>query len=74
MINIYSDDVEEKIPKDCIISLGHIFKRVSEGKLNPYNIYGKCYNFDDYDLNDTVSITDRRRLSEVNYQPKGFTV
>jgi hypothetical protein len=47
MINIYSQDAEDKIPKDCVDSLVHIFKRVSEGKLNPYNIYGKCYNFDD---------------------------
>ena len=49
---------------------------MTEGKLNPYNIYGKCYNFDDSDLNDTLSTseTSRRRLGEASFSPRGFTV
>jgi len=46
---------------------------LSEGKLNPYNIYGKCYNFDDSDLNDTLS-SNERRLGQANYSPRGLTI
>ena len=76
MIHIYDSDAETKMPKECIAALIQIFNRLADGKLNPYNIYGKCYNFDDNDLNETVSETEstKRRLEEVLYSPRGFTV
>lgn len=68
MLKIYDDDAAQALPKDCINALNQIFKRVDEGRVNPYNIYGKCYNFDDKDLNST------RMLESAEYSPKGFSV
>ena len=61
------------LPKGCLDALIKIFNRISDGKLNAYNIYGKCYNFDDSDLNDTLSATSRR-LGDSLSGPRGFTV
>ena len=76
MIHIYDSDAETKMPKECIAALIQIFNRLGDGKLNPYNIYGKCYNFDDNDLNETVSenASAKRKLEEARYSPRGFSV
>jgi serine carboxypeptidase-like clade 2 len=47
MTKIFDDEQAKTLPKDCLDSLISIFNRIADGKLNAYDIYGKCYNFDD---------------------------
>ena len=37
--------------QECAFALETAYNYLSLAKVNPYNIYGKCYDFDDNDLN-----------------------
>jgi hypothetical protein len=55
MKQIYNDD--NNLSKECVLAVMDIYNYLTLAKVNPYNIYGKCYDFDDNDLNETLSLS-----------------
>jgi hypothetical protein len=52
MIEIHKDNSTE-VSDLCIKSLVDISDQIHNARLNPYNIYGKCYTFEENDINQT---------------------
>ena len=54
MLFVYTYD-SDHISGDCVKSIIDIMNYRALTKVNPYHIYGKCYTFEEIDLNETTS-------------------
>jgi len=70
MIEIHKDNSTE-VSELCIKSVVDIWDQIHNARLNPYNIYGKCYTFEENDINQTSSF---RQLQAGQTRPGGLSV